>query len=86
MYKVYLLENQSDKSWYTGCTDDLERRLKEHNSKHGGRTTKLKLGEWKLIYAEAYIDKRDAFGREKFLKSGSGRKFLEKQLVHYLKS
>ena len=83
MHKVYVLENQNDKSWYIGQTDDLERRLKQHNSGSGGRTTKIKMGPWKLIYAEAYCDKRDALGREKFLKSGSGRTFLQKQLKHY---
>jgi len=84
MYAVYVLENQNDKSWYIGQTDNLKRRLQEHNNKQGGRTTKIKNGEWKLIYAEAYIDKHDAIGREKFLKGGSGRKYLNKQLVHYL--
>jgi putative endonuclease len=84
VFAVYVLENQNDKSWYIGQTDNLKRRLQEHNNKQGGRTTKRKLGEWKLIYAEAYIDKRDAIGREKFLKGGSGRKYLNKQLTHYL--
>ena len=81
---VYVLENQNDKSWYIGQTDNLKRRVEEHNSKQGGRTTKIKSGEWKLIYAEAYIDKRDAIGREKFLKGGSGRTYLKKQLRNYL--
>ena len=40
-------------------------------------------GPWKLIYYEAYIDRRDAEGRERFLKSGSGRRFLRQQLRHY---
>lgn len=84
MYSVYLLENQSDKSWYIGFTSDLKRRVLEHNSKQGGRTTKIKQGKWKLIYAEAYIDKQDAIGREKFLKSGSGYRYLKKQLKNYL--
>lgn len=84
MHTVYVLENQDDKSWYIGQTDNLKRRIQEYNSKQGGRTTKIKSGEWKLIYAEAYIDKRDALGREKFLKDGSGRKYLNKQFKHYL--
>ena len=85
MYKVYVLENVEDKSWYIGQTDNLERRLRQHNTKAGGRTTAMKgEGMWKLIYAEAYLDKRDALGREKFLKSGSGRTYLKKQLRHYL--
>ena len=84
MFTVYVLENQNDKSWYIGQTDNLKRRIIEHNSKQGGRTTRIKEGKWKLIYAEAYIDKRDAIGREKFLKGGSGRKYLNKQLASYL--
>ena len=84
MNTVYVLENQKDKSWYIGQTDNLKRRVQEHNSKQGGRTTKIKNGEWKLIYAEAYIDKRDAMGRERFLKGGSGRTYLKKQLSNYL--
>ena len=84
MLTVYVLENKNDKFWYIGQTDNLKRRIQEHNSKQGGRTTKIKSGKWKLIYAEAYIDKRDAIGREKFLKGGSGRRYLNKQLAHYL--
>lgn len=84
MHTVYVLENQNDKSWYVGQTDDLKRRVSQHNSGNGGRTTRIKNGMWKLIYAEAYTDKRDALGREKFLKGGSGRRYLKKQLAHYL--
>src|SRR4051812_3504769 len=84
MYKVYVLENSDDKGWYIGQTDDIDRRLKQHNNGNGGRTTKMKSGPWKLIYAEAYCDKRDALGREKFLKSGSGHTYLKKQMRYYL--
>ncbi|MBI2626694.1 MAG: hypothetical protein HYW77_00410 [Parcubacteria group bacterium] len=49
-----------------------------------GRTTSIKSGKWKLVYTEAYLDRRDAIGREKFLKSGSGRTYLKKQLRNYL--
>jgi len=84
MFIVYVLENQNDRSWYIGQTDNLKRRILEHNTGRGGRTTKIKDGAWKLIYAEAYIDKRDSIGREKFLKGGSGRKYLNKQMIHYL--
>lgn len=83
MYFVYLLENQNDKSWYIGFTANLDKRILDHNSGKGARTTKLK-DNWKLIYSEAYLDKHDAVGREKFLKSGSGRKYLKRQLKNYL--
>lgn len=84
MHTVYVLQNQNDKSWYIGQTDNLKQRLVRHNRGYGARTTKVKEGAWKLMYAEAYCDKRDALGRERFLKGGSGRKYLQKQLKHYL--
>ena len=84
MFYAYLLECQQDKSWYIGYTSDLKRRIGDHQKSCGCRTTYLKKN-WKLIYYEAYTEKRDAVGREKFLKSGSGRKYLNKQLRNYLK-
>ncbi len=83
MYYVYLIECQQDKSWYIGYTSNLKKRFKDHQSGYGCRTTAMKK-DWKLIYYEAYIEKQDAVGREKFLKSGSGRKYLNKQLAVYL--
>ena len=83
-YYVYVLENRHDKSWYTSFTENIKQRLINHNSGRGGNTTKRK-GGWKLIYCEIYINKQDAIGREKFLKSGSGKKYLKKQLKNYLK-
>ena len=83
MFYVYLLECQQDKSWYIGYTSDLRRRINDHQNGCGCRTTSIK-NNWKLIYYEAYIEKQDAIGREKFLKSGLGRKYLNKQLRNYL--
>jgi predicted GIY-YIG superfamily endonuclease len=40
--------------------------------------------DWHLVYYESYLNKADALGREKFLKGGSGRTYLKKQLKHYL--
>ena len=82
-YKVYVIENQEDGSWYIGFTGNLEQRLKDHNSGKGGRTTMQK-HNWLLIYCEVYLNKKDAIGRERFLKGGSGRKYLKKQLKYYL--
>lgn len=83
MYWVYILESRDDRSWYIGMTADLERRLREHHNGSGSRTTSLK-SNWELFYCEGYKDKRDAEGRERFLKSGAGRRFLKKQMSHYL--
>lgn len=82
-YFVYLLESSIDKSWYIGFTADLNQRVKDHNNGKGGKTTRQKK-LWKLIYFEGYRNKKDAVGRERFLKSGSGRRFLKKQMPDYL--
>ncbi|HEY4493787.1 MAG TPA: GIY-YIG nuclease family protein [Candidatus Paceibacterota bacterium] len=81
-YVVYILEDQSDKTWYTGYTSDLNRRMKEHEGKRSPYTSRK--GQMKLIYAEMYLHKMDAIGRETFLKSGSGHRFVKKQLANYL--
>lgn len=83
-YFVYLIENELARSWYIGFTENLNQRIKDHNCKNGSKYTRKLLGKWKLIYCEIYRDKKDALGREKFLKSGSGRKFLKKQLANYI--
>lgn len=82
-YYVYVLENQNDRSLHIGYTTDIRKRITEHNSGRGGKTTKSK-NNWRLIHAELYLSKYDALGREKFLKSGAGRKYLSKQLKYYL--
>jgi putative endonuclease len=83
MHYVYILENQIDRSWYIGFSSDLKQRVIDHQNGKGGRTTKKKK-DWLLIYLEGYVNKDDALGREKYLKSGSGRRFVKKQLGHYL--
>ena len=76
MYFVYILNSLSHKKSYVGITDNLERRLNEHNSgKHN--YTKRYL-PWELIYKEDYEFRIEARKREKYLKSASGRKFLKK--------
>lgn len=83
MFYVYVIECQNDKSFYIGYTSDLTRRINDHIQGVGSRTTSLK-NKWKLIYYEAYLIQSDAIGREKFLKGGSGRRYLKKQLRNYL--
>ena len=83
MYYVHLLQCANDKSWYIGYTSDLRKRITEHHGGYGCRTTSIKK-DWKLIYYEAYLNKMDAVGRERFLKGGSGRVYLKKQLRNFL--
>jgi putative endonuclease len=81
MYYVYILQSEKDGLWYTGYTEHLAQRIKQHNE--GSTESTKRRRPLKLIYYEAYLDKEDALGREKFLKSGSGKRFLKKQLHHY---
>ena len=83
MYYVYYLESKINiKYKYIGFTSNIKKRLNYHNCGLV-KSTKAKK-PWKLIYCEIYIEKKDATGREKFLKSGSGLKFLKKQINYYL--
>lgn len=82
MYYVYILQTEyNEGELYVGCTNDLKRRIVEHNSGKV-KSTKKKI-PYILIYYEAFLDRRDAFERERFLKSGWGKRFIKKNLQHY---
>lgn len=85
MYFVYLLQSEKDNSIYLGYTENLKRRLKEHNS-GGSNFTKTKK-PWTLIYCECFRIKQDAITREKKLKlHGKGLSELKKRLEFSLKN
>ncbi len=81
MYYIYILQSLKDNSLYTGFTNSLLRRLSEHNQGLSLATKGLR--PWKIIYYEAYQLEADAKCREVFLKSGSGKKYLDKQLKNF---
>lgn len=83
MFTVYLLESIKTKKWYIGFTpSSVFERLKKHN--YGEVLSTKTYLPWRVIYFECYLNRSDATGREKFLKSGAGWKFLKKQLKNYL--
>ncbi|RJQ33478.1 GIY-YIG nuclease family protein [Candidatus Parcubacteria bacterium] len=84
MYYVYVLQSLKDKSLYTGFSRSVKKHLIWHNK--GLNEFTRKFGPWELIYYEAYVIKEDALSREKFLKSGSGKNYLDKQLKEYFKN
>lgn len=83
MHYTYVLRSLKNGRLYYGSTSDLKRRLTEHNSKIGGRYSK-KNAPFKLIYYEAYKDKRDASRGKKFIKSGYGREVIKDKLKYSL--
>jgi putative endonuclease len=83
MHCVYVLRSVSDDGLYVGYSANLRRRFAQHNE--GSALATSHRGPWKLIYYEAYVEQADALGREEYLKSGGGRRFLRAQLKRYLK-
>ncbi|MBI4022437.1 MAG: GIY-YIG nuclease family protein [Candidatus Andersenbacteria bacterium] len=79
-YYVYVLRNSETGKLYIGYSSNLRQRLRGHAS---GDTSTTRGRKYILIYFEGHLNKADAIGREKFLKGGSGRKYLNKQLTHY---
>lgn len=76
MWYVYVLRSLVNHRLYTGSTNDIKRRLKEHNSGRSKYTKSTK--PFKLVYQEKYEARVEARRREMFLKSGRGRDFLRK--------
>lgn len=81
MHYLYLLL-LSNKQIYTGTTNNLRRRIKEHQC---GKVESTKNKRpIKLIHYEAYICKKDTLRREKYLKTTEGKRFLKQQLKYLL--
>jgi predicted GIY-YIG superfamily endonuclease len=75
---TYVLQ-MADGTRYIGSTPDLARRIEQHHCGEGGRTTRLQSGE--LIYYEACRSLDEARKREKQLKTGYGRAYLNRRLA-----
>ena len=77
MYKLYILYSVIKKKYYVGFTsDELEERLRKHNSNHKGFTGKV--ADWKIVYTESYSQKAEAKQRELTIKKWKSRKMIEK--------
>ncbi|WP_294370850.1 GIY-YIG nuclease family protein [uncultured Clostridium sp.] len=69
MNYVYIVEC-SDGTFYTGWTNDLERRIKQHSSGKGAKYTRARRPV-KLVYYEKFDEKREAMKREYEIKTYS---------------
>ncbi len=75
MYYVYVLKSLKSKRFYIGMTNNLKRRLKEHNK---GKTKSTKgYKPWELFYYENFHTIKKAREKELYLKSGIGREFIK---------
>jgi putative endonuclease len=78
MFYTYVLKSLKDNKLYVGYTNDLRKRIKEHNEgKVESTKTRLPI---ELIYYEACIFKEKAIKREKYFKTGFGRRFLKTRI------
>ena len=81
MFYVYVLESAKDNEFYIGFTNNLRKRLLKHNS---GKIFSTKSRRpLKLIYTEICLNEKDAEQREKYLKTGLGKRFIKQRLKHY---
>ncbi len=82
MHYVHVIQSQEDRQFYTGFTSDLKNRFREHNA---GRVSSTKRrGPFELVYYEACQNEQDALAREKYLKSGMGKRYLRNRLKRFL--
>ncbi len=78
MWYVYILHS-SDNTYYTGCTNDLDDRLRRHKKGQISYTsTRL---PFELVSFTAFPDRYKAYFFEKYLKSGSGRAFAKRHFL-----
>jgi len=81
MWYVYILLSKSKGRLYIGSTKDIRKRILTHNS---GKNRSTKYGlPWKLIYCEISLNKDDSRAREKYLKSGMGRRYIRNRLKFF---
>ena len=78
MYYVYAIKSLSHNYIYVGLTNNIVRRLEEHN---GGKNKSTKAYKpFILIYSEQTENRKEARKKEKYYKSGVGKEFLKSLL------
>ena len=78
-YYVYILQSKTNTDrFYTGFSENIENRLKDHNSGKDPYTSNYK--PWRIKTAIAFTDRQKALDFEKYLKTKSGRAFAQKRL------
>ena len=78
MYFVYILQSLKDKKLYICLTEDIEKRINEHNSGKNFSTKSRR--PFKLIFYEALPTLEESVEREKFYKTGRGHEIIYKIL------
>jgi len=74
---VYIVYNQQNDKFYIGQTNDLHRRLEEHNTGKVNFTSKYR-GSWELVFKEEFLKRTEAIQRENFLKKQKNKIFYKR--------
>ena len=82
MFYIYIIQSVKNKELYIGYTDDLKKRLKEHNQ--GLNFSTKRYLPWDIIYYEACVEESDARRREKYLKTTQGNRLIKRRIKDYL--
>ena len=79
MYYVYIIQTEDEpRRYYTGFTENIEHRLKDHNAGRVPHTAKFRPWGYKTYLA--FSDRDAALAFERYLKTHSGRAFAKKRL------
>jgi putative endonuclease len=78
MFYTYVIASLKDRKHYIGYTVDIDRRIKQHNMGQVESTNNRR--PFKLVYYEACCDEAKAIAREKYFKTGYGRRFLKSRI------
>jgi len=78
MVYTYVLYSHKDGRWYTGVTKDLRARMREQRA--GSVPSTKSRRPLTLVYYEASLDEDDAWRRERYLKTGRGKRYLRQRL------
>ncbi len=73
---VYILYSVTADKYYVGHTENIERRLSEHNNKQTRFTSSL-AKDWIVKYSKSYITRTEAMKAERTIKSKKSRKYIE---------
>jgi putative endonuclease len=81
-YFVYVLKSEKDNNFYTGFSENLYKRIEEHDA--GRVESTMYRGPFKLVYYEACLNKKDALKRERYLKTAWGKRYIKSRLSNWL--
>jgi putative endonuclease len=75
MFSVYIIYSATLDRYYVGYSEDVQKRVLEHNSGLSGFTSKA--NDWQLKYTESFDSRHNAIKREVEIKNKKSRKFIE---------